>query len=324
MKRTRPDRRLGEVVSIHDATRRSPYGANGPPVSSNNSFYFHHTDPDFERILPQVDRLRYKSTQDPASQPGSNDEIPDSQENTRPTLSTLSGTVIAHDDTLHQLPKSPSPANINREGTHTTEASQLSQKLHQTGQSEGEASKKSPTISTPLQTKATTTSSGPKPLPVPVITITSPDSKPKCAAGYYETPVVQNPILSQAIIAITLPDPRTTLEKSPESILAPAPYSPPPSDTQDTVTSTQHSEVFSPPVDFVDFTPPSQESPDKAFSQIDTVDHLEPVSAISTKAEVLRQSSDEMVTAPASSKRMRDVQDLADEIPRIKRSRLAR
>jgi len=70
--RTRPDKRIGEIVSIYGTPQRSIHGPNGPPVSDRTSFYFHHKDPDFEKLLPQVDGSRYQSSDAVASKENQN------------------------------------------------------------------------------------------------------------------------------------------------------------------------------------------------------------------------------------------------------------
>ena len=82
LKRTRPDRRIGQLGSIYDTPPCSPYGVNGPPGSVNQSFYFHHQDPDFKRLLPGADCSRYERLDESANQEVSDgQEIPNSQEN---------------------------------------------------------------------------------------------------------------------------------------------------------------------------------------------------------------------------------------------------
>jgi hypothetical protein len=57
---TRPNTQTGQAGPGFQASHPSSHGINGPPATVDQSFYFHHEDPDFPTLLPQVDRSEYQ------------------------------------------------------------------------------------------------------------------------------------------------------------------------------------------------------------------------------------------------------------------------
>ncbi|KAF2633898.1 hypothetical protein BU25DRAFT_486891 [Macroventuria anomochaeta] len=261
LKRTRPDKRIGEIGSIYDTLRRSPYGTNGPSVSANQSLHFHHKDPDFKRLLPQVDRSRYEWPDEPVSQEDSDgQEVPDSKESTQSKVSTILTPTTKRNvsSLLTESATSASPA------VKKTSAGPI-QRLKETRQA---TTPEQVPITTPSfdprlapkapQKDASTNPKSPQSSSMTTITITSPDSVRTIATKGHETTKVSASLLHAAEIAIELPGTQDT-QSVPRSCHVPVFHIPQSSDTQDTVNSTQQSEISSPLVDFVQCTPPTQE-----------------------------------------------------------------
>ncbi|KAJ8115908.1 hypothetical protein OPT61_g2556 [Boeremia exigua] len=266
LKRTRPDKRIGELGSIHDTSRRSLHGINGPPMSATQTFYFHHKDPDFERLLPQVDRSRYEQLHEMATQSATvTKEVQGSQESAEPFLPDTSATVATQRRRLRQ-DATPPPAYDDIE---TEYSSRRAQHLRNTCVAEEPHCDSSIACSVP-QKDATANSKKIQPTSIPTITITSPDSQAKSATSTSEDTVVPFPPLRETDTAIELPD-IPDIHAVPGLSYARTSHNLQYTDTQDTVNSTQQSDVFSPPVEFVHFTPPTQEEiHDIGLSQIET------------------------------------------------------
>ncbi|KAH6616431.1 hypothetical protein C7974DRAFT_44534 [Boeremia exigua] len=294
LKRTRPDRRIGEVFPVHDTPRRSVFGPNGPPVSAEQSFYFHHQDPDFERLLPQVDRTRFDKPEKPNVCSNLNtEEVLDSQESME---SVLTVPLVATPDTQCSVSTEPTtlhePTLIDRKETST-------EHTHQpriSSESESPVSDNSKVIPTMSQDGATHTLTNPHTPPIPAITITSPQPTFKGALSLSR----DIPVPSALPIEITVAMQPPLLQDSHEDPQSSTPvchivqYT----DTQDTVISTQQSEVFSQPVDFVHFTPPTQEDSQSGV-----------------------MSSQPTPSAISLGKRPRSVTDTMDREPELKRAR---
>lgn len=262
LKRTRPDKRIGELSSVYDTPPRSAYSPNGPPVSANQSFYFHHQDPDFERLLPQVDRSRYVWPDEPASQEDSDDQgISDSQESmqakglsvspsagkrrirSQTTVSGATEPVDRRKKTLAALSQQP---KTTRQKTTSKQAlvSDPTNKVH--------------SIANKPQEDPVVTPQSPRATPIPTITITSPDSKRLDTVIALKDLTTPFSLLQPADIVIDLPDTQDT-QIAPLPSVVSVPYLPQSSGSQSSCPSTQNSEVFSPPDAFVNFTPPTQE-----------------------------------------------------------------
>lgn len=338
LKRTRPDKRIGEIGSIYDTPRRSPYGPNGPPVSANQSFYFHHKDADFERLLPRVDRSRYEWKDEPASQSDSDGkEIPDSQESMQSEASAVA-TPAAERDVSTLSTVSATPASTDRtKKTVKTVAETKPQALEPRPSVTSELISGDETLlgsrsgpQTPRK-NASAPSQASKHLSVPTNTVTSPKPTDTKATSESTDTALSSPLLHAANIAIELPDTQDTHS------VPPPPYSASPfpvlqlSDTQDTVNSNQQSEVFSPPDDFVHYTPPTQEeTQDEALSQVETTRSYTHTTVSNTTAEAPKPPpqhspralpSSPSVSPPSLGKRSRGKSEVTDDAPVLKRSK---
>ena len=326
LKRTRPDKRIGEIGSIYDAPRRSSHGINGPPVSANQSFYFDHKDPDFERLLPQVDRSRYEWPDEPASRSDS-----DSQESMKSNVSTTSA-AAAQRSASSQPTTPPNLTSTGCKKKSIAGPTQEPKKSCRTRSPEQVFSSNQSILFNVSQKDVCTTAKGPHPQSIPTIAITSLGSKPKSATSGEENTAISVLLLREADIAIELPDTQDTHSvPGPSSALVS--HTAQSSDTQDTVDSTQQSEVFSPPVDFVHFTPPTQESQSVALSQVDALDAVEPTtmaSQMKAKASLpwprrsLRSSSQSTPSTSSLGKRSRGKSETGDDTPLLKRSKPAK
>lgn len=341
LKRTRPDKRIGEIGSIYNTPRRSPFGPNGPPVSAHQSFYFHHQDADFERLLPQVDRSRYVWRDEPDSQSNSDgEEIPDSQESSHSLMPTPA--------TLGTERKESTPSTISAVNASAPSGEQAAAKAHPQAQE--------PQAQESLRSKAThevvldhekllVPKSGPKTprknvsadsvtserASVPTITITTPRSTERMVKSEYENTALSPPLLAPADVAIELPDSQETHSAPPPLYSVSAPSMPRCPDTQDTVNSTQQSEVFSPPNDFVHYTPPSQEdTQQETLSQAETSSTHPSTTAVKPIADLPkatpRRSPRTLASSPPISlsslgKRSRGKSEDSDAAPSPKRSR---
>ncbi|KAJ4994015.1 hypothetical protein SVAN01_00492 [Stagonosporopsis vannaccii] len=306
LKRTRPDRRIGEIGSIYDTPRRSIHGPNGPPASVDQSFFFHHQDPDFMRLLPQVDRSRYEWPGEPASESSSDgEEVPNSQHSLTSMLSEASAVSLIPRSASLQPTAAPAFTPANRRRRFNVANDQQTSKARTI---EGLASDSDSLAVDDLQQEdAPTDLRGHSHCSIPAIVITTPNSSSKHAMIIREHNPVPFPSFRNTDGPAKLPvtqDDRTGTEPSfpsasPILILA---------DTQDTVNSTQQSEVFSPPDTFVNFTPPSQEDTQSTLlSQVATAGSMEPATANKPKIGVPRCSSrrSSLSFEPALGKRSR-------------------
>lgn len=238
--RTRPDKRIGQIEPAYDVTRRCLHGVNGPPGSADKSFYFHHEDPDFKRLLPQVDRSRYEWSDHAASE-GSQDskdttglEIFDSAPKRTASFRLLDSitTPRSTDGKEAAAPASPNSsketcpdmATEQKDGTRKSNSLPVEYKVVQ---EQGTAISQ-----TPQSEMIPSTSAG----SLKPVTTGCRDHAPK---------------------QIDLPDAQQTQDTAcPSSV--PATYSTCLPDTQDSSASSR-SNIFSPPVSFLQFTPPTQE-----------------------------------------------------------------
>lgn len=299
LKRTRPDRRIGELVPS--------YGVNGPPVSPSQTFYFHHTDPEFEEVLPEVDLSRYGPMDGPVKQAvPDRKEVPDNKKSATSTCSSPPSALAA------QLNTSAQVTHATHEKACATQSATPLGAFKQHGTAEHSSVNK--TLTSPPSLKDPPTSfNAPAHTSVPAIIITGPELLAQSVVNEVKT------------IAVGAPDIEDVYELS-RPTSAPLPCLPPPSDTQgtqDTTLSSQPSDIFSQPNDFVHFTPPTQESQQLLMSQIDTLDSTDPLPASVIKAEASRPSS--ILTAPSATlgKRPRDMSDASNDPSRPKRMKLA-
>lgn len=264
LKRTRPDRRIGEVGSVYNTPRHPPYGPNGPPVSATQSFFFHHQDPDFERLLPQIDRSRYEWPDEPVSESSSDgEEISDSQESLRSMLSDLPGATTQRN--VSSQPQSPSFSAsagrrrrpIQRNVQHPRISDQLVVQENATVEAPS-------IVSGAPQDDVLAPSEGLPTPSVPTIIITSPQSSSNNTTPAHKEISVSSPLCNSGVTA-ELPEAQDICIAPDRSCPSASPILPY-TDTQDTVSSTQQSDVFSQPKGFVNFTPPSQEDTQKADS----------------------------------------------------------
>ncbi|OSS54722.1 hypothetical protein B5807_00253 [Epicoccum nigrum] len=307
LRRTRPDRRLGELISLHETKHRPMYEVDGPPVSAERRFYFHHTNPDFKKVLPQVDLSRYPRKGGLVSQSESHGEkIPGSQESVKPGLTIYSASVVAQRSASTQASTSQTPERgecnkkCETEGQRLeeTHASQKKELPNNSGSPMTTASAQNIAPNEKLQTS------------VPVNTVTCPESEAKTTRGQY------TPLSPQGGVSDRTPFSRDIENGIPESDFTSSSHILPLADTQDTCDSTQQSEVFSQPADIEHFTPPTQESTGDFFSQIDTVDLNDGVDKY--MAETSQVSHDSTVDL---GKRLRDVRDTGAGAQGVKRSK---
>lgn len=323
LKRTRPDRRIGELGSVHDAPHRSVYGINGPPVLPDQSFYFHHTDPDFEKLLPQADCSRYERTGGPISQAISGrKEVLESQESAQVTCSTPSVVAIAQPNSSTNFSMSQTVMRASCNDACATPSATYLDTPGQHGATEILGANSIPDISTLSQRNANRESSDPRHTSVPIITITSAESVEQGAADYIKLTAVSSSLPRQDSIAVETAGIEDICEPS-QPISAPLPCPPPPSDTQDTALSTQPSDIFSQPADFVHFTPPTQESQKLDLSQLDTFDSIVPLYARATKAKNPSRLPLPVAPTPTLGKHVLDTSDTSDGIRHLKRTKLA-
>lgn len=341
LKRTRPDKRIGEIGSIYDAPRRSPFGPNGPPVSANQSFYFHHQDADFERLLPRVDRSRYVWRDEPDSQSDSDgEEVPNSQERPQPQ--------IPRSETLATERKQTSPSKTSVLPTSAASNEQIATKAHPQAQklqaqelprlkwtqgpvlNDEKLSVPESGPETPRK-NASPSSQTPQRPSVPTITVTTPGSTERMITNEQENTVLSSPLLSASNVAVELPDWQEMYSVPPPPYSASRFYVPRCPDTQDTVNSTQQSEVFSPPNEFVHFTPPSQdETQQEGLSQAETSNSYPPTTAVKPTVDPLKPlprrsprvfASSPPISTPSLGKRAREKSKASDAAPSPKRSK---
>ncbi|KAJ4382231.1 hypothetical protein N0V86_002564 [Didymella sp. IMI 355093] len=329
LKRTRPDKRIGEIGSIYDTPRRSPYGPNGPPVSANQSFYFHHQDIEFERLLPRVDRTRYVWRNESASQSDSDgEEIPDSQESMQSQVSTIETPATA-------LTTSVTRASTNSDEKAAAKAHPQAQQLCSTftqGLTSSDEQLSVPKSSPKTPRKdASASSQKSQRSSVPTITITTPRSTERMVTSEHKETTLPSPPLRAADVAMELLDSQETHSVPPPPYSASSFYMPQCSDTQDTVNSTQLSEVFSPPDDFMNYTPPTQEeTQQEALSQAEMSGSDPSSTAIKMGANASAPPprhppralpSSSPVSSPLLGKRSRRESEVTDDAPSLKRSK---
>lgn len=297
---------------------------NGPPVLPDETFYFHHTDPDFEKLLPQVDRSRYERTDGPATQanPG-REEISDSQESAKPTCSDPSVAVATRCNASTQL-RALQPVthafNKGACGTRPTTNHQTTSQPGAAGRSNVNNASDSSILS---QQEATAEPNNPRHTSVPIITITGPESMAQCSLNDVKTTAMSISVPQQNVVAFEVPKIEDVYELS-RPTSPPIPRPSPPSDTQDTALSTQPSDIFSQPADFMHFTPPTQDSQQVAMSQLDAFDTIETVSVGTVGAEFLHRLPKSTHPMPTLGKRPHDTPDTSDNTSRLKRSKLAK
>ncbi|KAF1365486.1 hypothetical protein EJ07DRAFT_150980 [Lizonia empirigonia] len=251
--RTRPDKRIGQIEPAYDVTRRCQHGVNGPPGSANKSFYFHHEDPDFKKLLPQVDRSRYEWADHPASE-GSQDskdttdlEIFNSTPK-RTASSRSSGSITTPRSTDSKEAAAPGSPNSSKESF----PDMATEQKDGTRKSDG-----LPLEYKVVQEQRTAISQTPQSASAPMIPSTSAGCLKSVTTGYRDHAPTSTLLLRTTGKQIDLPDAQETQDTAcPSSI--PTTYTTCLPDTQDTSASSQ-SNIFSPPVSFLQFTPPTQE-----------------------------------------------------------------
>lgn len=166
---------------------------------------------------------------------------------------------------------------------------------------------------------------------VPMIIVTTPRSTDRIVNNELEDISLSSPLLPANNVAIELPDSQGI------DIIPPPPYSALPfyvprcPDTQDTVDSTQQSEVFSPPNDFLHFTPPSQdETQQEGLSQAETSTSYPQTTAVRptvgpSKPPPRRSprgfASSSPILTPSLGKRSREESEVSDATCSLKRSK---
>ena len=343
LKRTRPDKRIGEIGSIYDTPRRSPFGPNGPPVSANQSFYFHHQDVDFERLLPRVDRSHYVRSawrDEPESQSDSDgEEVTDSQESSRLQMS--------RPEALATEPKESTSLTTVVAAASTASGEQTAAKAHsQAQEAQAQQSPRSRATHGPIfyDDKLSVSKSSPATLrknaptnslvsqqpTIPTITVTAPRSTERMVINELENTAPQLPLPSTCNVAIELPDSQDVHSVPLPPYSASPFYVPRVSDTQDTVNSTQQSEVFSPQNDFVHFTPPSQEeTQQEVYSQAEMSNSYPHTAAVKPTVDhpklpprrSPRVTSSPPIATPQLGKRSRGESEASDPAPALKRSK---
>lgn len=324
LKRTRPDRHIGEIGSIHDVPRRSRYGTNGPPTSSGQSFYFHHEDPDFAALLPQVDRSRYEWPDEPVSESSSDgEEVPDSKESLQAMVSTAT-VAIATQNSASLL-----PSTVDRRRRSVLRDVQQSRTPRNRGTLEQDCTSDLPVASNTAREGMSVDLNQSAPLTVPAIIITTPNSSSKSQMIGHDVTAVPFPSLRKADVAI-----KSTVAQDANRVPIPPFPSVSPiviecTDTQETFNSTQQSEVFSPPDTFEHFTPPSQEGTQQvAMSQVVPAS-IPKVEAKEAKAKAPRRLFRRSLPSPSQSgsfeptlgKRSRAGTEGADDQGGLKRRR---
>ncbi|KAF1932809.1 uncharacterized protein M421DRAFT_89154 [Didymella exigua CBS 183.55] len=332
LKRTRPDKRIGEIGSIYNTPHRSPYGPNGPPVSANQSFYFHHQDADFERLLPRVDRLRYVWMNEPASQSESDgEEIPDSHESLQSQLTSIETPSTERNGS----PLSPTSFSLSLTEHSKRAAAKVppqAEDLRPTANQELASGDESLSVSkygSDIPHKDASADSQKSQHPsVPTTTIMSTE---RTVTSEHESTTLSSPLLPTVNIAIELPESQEMHSVPPPPHSAPPFYMPQCSNTQDTVNSTQPSEVFSPSDDFINYTPLTQEATRQDTSlQAEMSNSYPRTSVINTTAELPKPSprpspracsSSPLVSVPPLGKRSRGQSEATDDAPSLKRSK---
>ncbi|KAF3050182.1 hypothetical protein E8E11_005332 [Didymella keratinophila] len=342
LKRTRPDKRIGEIGSIYDTPRRSPFGPNGPPVSADQSFYFHHQDEDFERLLPRVDRSHYVWRDEPESQSDSDssEEALNSQEGSQSQVSR-SETLASERKERTPLTTSVAPASTASDERTAAKAyseaqeSQAQQSPHWQGTHGPTSNDEKPSIpesgpATPRKA-APANSSVPQQPSIPSIFVITPRSTERIVTSKCQTTALSSPLLPAANVTIDQPDSQEMYSVPPPPYSASPLYMNPGPDTQDTVNSTQQSEVFSPPNEFVQFTPPSQEQTQQGgLSQAETFNSYPHIATVKPTMDPPKSpprrsprvfASSPPIATPSLSKRSREKSESPDAAPPLKRSK---
>ncbi|KAF9697300.1 hypothetical protein EKO04_004647 [Ascochyta lentis] len=317
--RTRPDKRIGQISSSYSMSQRSIQGPNGPPISTNASFYFHHEDPDFKRLLPQVDHSRYGRLDEQASE--------ESQESTETT------TLATPNSTLLRTAFSQSPvasafcekAALVKPTHGPSRTSQAPERVHSSSLVPSLPSAKDVVWKSPVSSLT-----HPQPTAIPTIVVSNADSENSCSKNSYKSTSASVSLLKATGIFVDLLDTQETNKTTPSLPLATS-DSPGLPDTQDTTTSTQQSDVFSPPIDFLPCTPPTQEElQDELLSQPGAHDTLDLSATKKIEGNGHQKSLDQFDNSPESSlshtpslgKRPRETLERADDAPLGKRSKM--
>ncbi|KZM21965.1 hypothetical protein ST47_g6893 [Ascochyta rabiei] len=323
--RTRPDKRIGQVGSIYDTSQRPVCGPNGPPVSANTSFYFHHKDPDFEKLLPQVDRSGYGCSDQPVDEGIQDSTDPNTLYIPTPTLKrnelskspdfvAACASAVCEDKGLMRpirCPKETCPANGPAYSGTLDPSLTLAQ----------DAAREHPAI----------TPSNLQPTYIPIITITDADSEQLRTIDGAEESSSSVSLLRTADIFADLPDTQEMNGTARSFSIAalPGPY-PTDTHTQDSFNSTQQSDVFSPPVDFLPCTPPTQ---DDSQSEVLPQNSVNDTSDLSTAEKTNKQASQRPIClsavelesyslpTPPWNKRLRETLEEANDAPHQKRSK---
>lgn len=318
LKRTRPDRHIGEIGSIYDAPRRSVYGPNGPPASVDQSFFFHHQDPDFTKLLPRVDRSRYEWPDEPASESNSDGEdIPDSQESLSSMLSELSAVGPMQGGASLQASTASVPTPADRRTRSAKRSVQLRRETRR-NEAPKPASESSSGVSAVSQEVVPTRIERPSTQPVPTIVITSPDSRRDNTITVHQDTTVPFSLERRADVVVKQPNTAENRIASELSFPSSSPIIIQCTDTQDTISSTQQSEVFSPPDAFVHFSPPSQDDAQDAVitSALPEVESnkAERKPSPHSPRRSLPSSSQSASFEPALGKRSRAATGLPDQV----------
>lgn len=311
LKRARPDMCIGQKDSICDRLNALRHGINGPPVSTNSSFYFHHLDPDFEKLLPQVDRSRYGRSDESEPEPASQNSV-------------QSGTSRIRNAAFSQ------PASTDRKKKTFARPSQCRKNTSEAMTPEYVYSNNPPPD--PSSARNTTLKSvlpnfkKPLPTPTPTVTVTRVDKK-QSSGDTSEHQHTSAPItlLYTTDLPIDLRDTQDTYNTMQSfSILVPQDtYLP---NTQETSTSSQKSETFSAPATFLPSSPPTQEDlQGTVLSHIKLEDANISATTRKRKARTLFRSSQSFArpsssSAPSLGKRSRKVLEVEDEVPLHKRT----
>lgn len=322
LKRTRPDKRIGEIGSIYDTPPCSTSGVNGPPKSANKSFYFHHKDPEFKRLLPQVDRSEYERSDGKASEDSENSV----------EAKTMDVPASSPKRTVPPHPSEPHTATQSAVGN---KEHSLASAKNSTPTCSGEESDykgrsmlhQAASTTTDKQTKGATNLHIPQTGSIPEIIITVADSEASSILKKHEDVSTQTPVSNAASIRTNIPDPEGTHVTMPSSSGPMSRVTCLP-DTQNTSASTQQSEVFSPPIDFLPCTQPTQEdSRDLLATQYKTEDTatsiLEDKTNSKAGSSVGRSNSPDFPPSPvtARGKRSRQTAGEVDGTPPAKRSK---
>jgi hypothetical protein len=245
--RAHPDTRVGQTGSIY-ATPRSLYGINGPPMSTDQSFYFHHQDPEFRELLPHIDCSRYNMPDESTSQGGvqtiASEFSVRTPRLTACSLPSASVTALAPTDRKKRAFEKTTCCPKKRcqvETPETTPGSNQTRKLSLKNRAQKD-------LATNLEKLS--------PRFTPSITIASIDWEQTSAIDEHKTKTALTPLLHATDVFINLPDIQDIYDQN-LAFSSRAPHLPRLPDTQDTFTSTQQSELFSQPANSLPCSPPT-------------------------------------------------------------------